>query len=246
MISRDELKKVKSLKHELKKLNDSFTLSNERKIYAEYTVKTNKQSKECEKGLVKRVRRPETIDLTNSKNVDIDNTKKRQKIIDSFYYNWLILATEFEETLKTEDVYSNINICRCYFRGTDGIPLENLSSKERRDAIENSNTIYTLKLYLEKKHPSKHIAYTAAEGLTEMYDAFMWASSSNPSYENASMHIVRASIALKSLQIQKMEREYKVGLNQIEQSSQKKPLSSGINYQICKSLLMNLKIVIST
>lgn len=121
--------------------------------------------------------------------------------IDSFEYNWLQLAADFEEVLLSSDLPVIIlqpYIDKAIYKGF-------VLDKEWTDLVQSDECqIYVdLVACLESEYPSNHIAYTAAEGLKELEHAL--GCYKNGHFSGACINIMRAAIHLKNLERQKYE-----------------------------------------
>lgn len=230
MLSLDDLKKVESLESELIRLNERpFNQLGKVEKYASYSVQTNsKNSDKTEAGYINRRRYKLKLDCSDelsekqlselSKVMDV--VKFNSDLVDSFYFNWLLLAVLFESTLKAEEVYSHIRVCDSPIRVSDGVPFYELNKDEQKAAIKQCDYISDYKKYFERKSSQNPIAYTAIEGLTEMLNAYKWAL--NDGFSGASVHLMRAAICLRNLETQKLERLHHIGRMKTEKSSEKK------------------------
>ena len=231
MLSIEGLKEVESLESELIKLNQKpFKKLAKVKKYAAYSVQTNsKNSDKVEAGYINRRKysiAPDFGDgelsegqLSEYKDV-VDIVKFNSDLVDSFYFNWLQLAVFFESSLKAEGFYSHIRACDSPIRVSDGVPFYDLNQEDRRAALKQDNYTSDYKKYFERKSSQSPIAYTAIEGLTEMLHAYKWAL--NDGFSMASVHLMRAAIILKNLEIQKLERLHHIGRIKSEKSGGKK------------------------
>jgi len=229
MLSLDDLKKVESLESELIRLNERpFNQLGKVEKYASYSVQTNsKNSDKTEAGYINRRRYKLKLDCSDelsekqlselSKVMDV--VKFNSDLVDSFYFNWLLLAVLFESTLKAEEVYSHIRVCDSPIRVSDGVPFYELNKDEQKAAIKQCDYISDYKKYFERKSSQNPIAYTAIEGLTEMLNAYKWAL--NDGFSGASVHLMRAAICLRNLETQKLERLHHIGRMKTEASSKK-------------------------
>lgn len=229
MLSLEDLKKVESLESELIRLNERpFNQLGKVEKYAGYSVQTNsKNSDKTEAGYINRRRYKLKLDCSDELSEEqlselskvMDVVKFNSDLVDSFYFNWLLLAVLFESTLKAEAVYSHIRACDSPIRVSDGVPFYELNKDERKAALKKCDYISDYKKYFERKSLQNPIAYTAIEGLTEMLYAYKWAL--NDGFSGASVHLMRAAICLRNLETQKLERLHHIGRMKTEKSSKK-------------------------
>ncbi len=121
--------------------------------------------------------------------------------VDSFEYNWLQVAAEFESVLLLSDLPVIIRqpyIDNAKYKGS--VPDE-----EWTHFIHSGehNIYMDLITCLANEFPNNHTAYTAAEGLKELEHALE--CHKNGHFSGACINIMRAAIHLKNLERQKYE-----------------------------------------
>lgn len=127
--------------------------------------------------------------------------RKYVDTIDSFEYNWLQLAAEFEAVLLSSDLPVIIRqpyIDEAKYKGS-------VSDSEWANLVNSDkhNIYMDLIACLVSEFPNNYKAYTAAEGLKELEHALD--CHKNGHFSGACINIMRAAIHLKNLERQKFE-----------------------------------------
>lgn len=127
--------------------------------------------------------------------------RKYVDTIDSFEYNWLQLAAEFEAVLLSSDLPVIIRqpyIDEAKYKGS-------VSESEWANLVNSDkhNIYMDLIACLVSEFPNNYKAYTAAEGLKELEHALD--CHKNGHFSGACINIMRAAIHLKNLERQKFE-----------------------------------------
>ena len=207
LYEKDFMPRLKQLKSKL----PSSTHKNSKKEYAKYSVYTSSsKTGNLTKGYIERNKFKVGVS-------DASDTFESKSIVDSFNFNWLQMAVIFQSVLIEKRLPSELKVFDAFIRLSDGVMFDFLSLEEKKAAMSEDDYTYDYLYYLEKKKPDDYLAYSAMEGFKEMYNALNCTKYN--SYEQASVYLMRASLSMKSLITQQMERPYKIGFKKISDGS---------------------------